>query len=639
MLKKEKGGAGRLKIKVLTAAGVLAIGGGAIAVSHEGLKTEKDYTILVYMVGSDLESSPEENQEEELEGAATADMQEMSATMKNAGLDEKVNVVVEVGGSRCWKDESLAGIQNARLTIDSQGIHVKEKLPNTDMGESRTVTEFINYAYETYPARNYYMVFWNHGNGPTDGYGYDVLHDGDSLTLAELYKAMEDAKLHDFKLIGFDACCMGNLETANVLYQYTDYMVASPACEDVDGWDYSWMEVLSEESVSAKDIGKRIVDTYADYYADFGVPNKMVTLSLYDMSKYGALSERIQKFDEELLAGADAESYKNLSAARNQLAGYYSGGGLNEDMELLDFEQLFTCLDTGMWAEYGMAECVDEFICHAAGISDSLCGISIYLPEKKGILLADDMYNYMSCRFDENYIKFVFNYAKTLDEELELNLNGIHTEYDEESATIQFQLDEELLDKISVAYIMTAFPLEDAEGFYLLSTDSDVTIQEEGSVTAVLDLKYFTIAGQVLSLIEQYNSDVCTRYLSPIMYNDKLCMMTIEVSMEDPDGRVVSIVPYNGGQRAEKEQYMLEEGASFSALHPVMSKDNEIILSEKMSDSLYQMEETVVLKEYDCILDFVDIQFDVCRYGLMIKDEGLGVHYSDLYGLKQDEQE
>lgn len=650
MLKKDRAGSVRKKIKIFAAAGALAVGGGTYAVSqaymekgpmrekvHEDSGAEKEHTVLVYMIGSDLESSQDAQEEEvQAEGAATADMMEMSAAMKNAGLDEKVNVVVEIGGSRCWKDKRLAGIQNARLTIDSDGIHVKEKLPDTDMGESKSVTEFINYACDTYPARNYYFVFWNHGNGPADGYGYDVLHNGSSLTLDELHKAIDDSRLKNFRLIGFDACCMGNLETANALHTYAEYMVASPACEDIDGWNYSWMEVLSGESVSGLDVGKTIVDTFADYYADFSAHKNMVTLSCYDMSKYEALSEGIQKFNGELLAGADGETYKHISADRSRVAGYDSGGGLNEEIELLDFEQFFTYLDAGMWQHYEMEKCVDDFICHAVGISDSLCGISIYLPGKKGDQLAEDMYHYMRCGFEENYIKFVFQYAKTLDQDLEINLNGIHKEYDEKSKTIQFQLDRELMDKMCAAYIMTAYPLDDEEGFYLLSTDSDVTIAEDGTATAILDKEYFSIAGQVLSLIEQSHSGICTRYLSPVMYHDRLCMMTIEVSDNEPDGRIVSIVPYDREQKAQKEQYVLEEGAAFCALHPVLSKNSEIILCEKMSDSLFQMEETVVLNDYDCILELKDIQFDACRYGLMIKDEGLNVHYSSLYQLKED---
>lgn len=105
-------------------------------------------------------------------------------------------------------------------------------------------------------------------------------------------------------------------------------------------------------------------------------------------------------------------------------------------------------------------------ICHVreaglrAIISEDMCGISIYLPGKSGMELAEEMFLYITCGYEENYLKFVYNYAKILDDELEINLEAVHTKYDEETRQIQFQINPGLADQIATTYIPTAYQSE-----------------------------------------------------------------------------------------------------------------------------------------------------------------------------------
>ena len=600
----------------------------------------KDYTLMLYIIGSDLESNRsdlesnrndlEGNPEEDIDveadgGAASRDMSEIIAAMKEYELDSTVNIVAEIGGTDRWMQENLSDVQTARVTIDSNGINVKEKLTDTNMGASSTLTKFIDYAYQNYPAQHYLMVFWDHGNGPANGYGYDVLHDGDSLTLKELSQSFQSASFHDFDLIGFDACCMGNIETVNALSEYADYLVASPACEDVNGWDYSWLEKLADENATSREIGNYIVDAFEAFYENLDNPNVVATLSCYDLTAYEELYTAVQKYNLDLIDRTDETLYEELNSSRNQIAGYYSGGGPNESMELLDFKQLYRTLGAENWETCGIELALEKFVCHTTIEDEAMCGISIYLPIKSDIFLAEHMLQYLNCQFDDNYLQFVYNYARMIDKDLEMDLSSLISEFDEESMEISFQVDAQLAAQVATVYVVTAFPMDDAQGYYLLSTDSDVQAIEDGTWQAILDRKYFAIADEVLCLMEQYSGEKRTDYLSPILYNGKICMMTIEVSMQNPDGRIVSIVPYSEDNFASKEQYVLEEGDTFAALYP--------ILTEEGIDTEYYMGDQVTLQDYDCELDLVDVNFGECVYGLMIKDKNLGVHYSELNGL------
>lgn len=593
----------------------------------------KDYTLMFYIIGSDLEcnrSDLEYNPEQDIDieadgGAASRDMSEMIAVMKEYELDNIVNVVAEIGGTARWMQENLSDVQAARVTIDSSGINVEEKLADTNMGESSTLTEFIDYAYQNYPAQHYLMIFWDHGNGPADGYGYDVLHDGDSLTLKELSQSFQSASFHDFDLIGFDACCMGNMETVNALSEYADYLVASPACEDINGWDYSWLEKLADGNATSREIGSYIVDTFETFYENLDSSNVVATLSCYDLTAYEELYAAVQEYNLDLIGRTNEAFYEALNSNRNRIAGYYSGGGPNESMELLDLKQFYRTLGTEMWETCGGELALEKFVCHTTIKDETMCGISIYLPVKSDRFLTEHMLQYLNCQFDDNYLKFVYNYARIIDKDLEMDLSGLTSKFDEESMEISFQIDAQLAAQVATVYVVTAFPMEDAQGYYLLSTDSDVQEIEKGTWQTVLDMKYFAIADEVLCLMEQYSGEERTDYLSPILYNGKICMMTVEVSMENPDGRIVSIVPYSENNLASKEQYVLKEGDNFAALYPILANEG--------TDSQYYMGDQVTLQDYDCELDLVDVDFGECVYGLMIKDKNLGVHYSELNEL------
>ena len=44
----------------------------------------------------------------------------------------------------------------------------------------------------------------------------------------------------------FDACLMGMIEVADVLSDYSDYMIASEEMEAGDGWDYSFLRQMTD---------------------------------------------------------------------------------------------------------------------------------------------------------------------------------------------------------------------------------------------------------------------------------------------------------------------------------------------------------------------------------------------------------
>ena len=226
--------------------------GGSKTGGKTAAKAVKDYTVMVYIVGSNLESRL---------GAATTDIGEM----KQAGIDfGKTNLLVYTGGSRRWVSD-IPNKYNSVLDLSTAGGSqiIAQTKESADMGMPQTLTEFINYCTALYPAKHYGLIFWD-----LWGYGSDELFGNDSLLLEELRRAMDASVFgpgRKLDWVGFDACLMGNLENAKLWKNYAQYLVASEELEPGRGWDYTCLEILNK-TTDAREITSRIVDAYGQYY-------------------------------------------------------------------------------------------------------------------------------------------------------------------------------------------------------------------------------------------------------------------------------------------------------------------------------------------------------------------------------------
>ena len=142
-------------------------------------------TVMVYMIGSDLEAKA---------GSGTKDLAEMAAS----GVDlEHVNLVVYAGGSPHWHNEAASSEEHRVLTLGAEGFTAVAATDPASMGGSECLTNFLNYAYTNYPADQYALILWDHGDGPVIGYGRDMLFDNDSLTLSEMEQALAASPFTD----------------------------------------------------------------------------------------------------------------------------------------------------------------------------------------------------------------------------------------------------------------------------------------------------------------------------------------------------------------------------------------------------------------------------------------------------------
>ncbi len=260
-------------------------------------------TIMVYMVGSDLESA---------HGAATLDLVEMENALSETG---EHNIAVCAGGASQWQNTLISGEEQSLLELRNGAFTVVDTLDSKNMGEAENLGSFISQCMEHYDTDLYSLILWNHGAGPVLGFGVDENYN-DIMSLTEMQSALENSVGKSGKKlewIGFDACLMSSLEICDAFQPYANYLIASQETEPGWGWNYEFLESLSQPDMNGARLGKEIIDTYMSYGEEiFEIsPNAYsdLTLSCLDLNKYEAAEKAFNDFFTETKGTLTPETF------------------------------------------------------------------------------------------------------------------------------------------------------------------------------------------------------------------------------------------------------------------------------------------------------------------------------------------
>ena len=333
------------------------------------------WTVFVYICGSDLESDG---------GMGTSDIDEMLS----ASTGDNVRFVIETGGANGWQNSEVDAGELQRFVIQNGDMEEVYSEPTKSMGDTATITDFLRWGVKEYPAEKMAVVFWNHGSGSINGVCFDELNDNDSLSLLELDGALYSIfpEMTDrFELIGFDACLMGSVETANVLASYSRYMVGSEEVEPGSGWDYTVIGDFlgSNPDASGADLGKAIADGFkaSNVAAD---DDEQTTLSVIDLGKLDSFLASFNSFAKSMYeAGSDTNTFSDM--VRNiETADNFGGNNKSEGYtNMVDLGGLIeACSDfTADYAGSAMSALNDCVLYKVSGSAHpDATGLSIYFP-------------------------------------------------------------------------------------------------------------------------------------------------------------------------------------------------------------------------------------------------------------------
>lgn len=224
-----------------------------------------EWTLMVY-VDADCD----------LEEPTLRDLEEMLA----AGSTPQVNVVALVDRAAKGEEEdgysnrAVANLPNwttAKLLYVEQGkLRELADWGEANLSDGATLRRFVETVRQAYPARRYGLVIGDHGAAwPGVAADDTAAQEADLLTPDELRKALEPALAGTpLDLIGFDACLMANLETAQTLAPVARTLVASEELEPGMGWEYTTpLRALARQpSLGGQELGRLIADAFRDSY-------------------------------------------------------------------------------------------------------------------------------------------------------------------------------------------------------------------------------------------------------------------------------------------------------------------------------------------------------------------------------------
>ena len=292
--------------------------------AHAEEDTTKKVTVMIYMCGADLELKS-------FAGTKTL------ASINSSGVNkDEINIVALLGGTSSWS----RGYDSSKLAILELGSRRPIEIGSMElhsMGDVDTLTNFLDYCHENYPAEKYDLIMWDHGGGPNQGVCFDMLFDNDSLSINELVSALANSSFADkgLDIIAFHTCLTSSIEYAANLASFANYMVATE--DSMYGLAYDWLKTLDTDGSSLVTASHIVDGTYElnEEVCKAQSAQEIVSVSAVDLSKVHAVVLAMDDFFKHVIPNTDSSEFIQVSQQRRDSRTFgitESGGSQNRDL-------------------------------------------------------------------------------------------------------------------------------------------------------------------------------------------------------------------------------------------------------------------------------------------------------------------
>ena len=639
----------------------------------KGIKKDT-WTVFVYLCGSDLETNG---------GAATTDLAEMVA----AHGSDQVSFVVETGGAKEWQGDVKSNRLQRYLVQDGSIMEVGHAKA-ADMGDPKTLSDFLSWGLANYPAEHMGVVLWDHGGGSVSGVCFDERNDYDALTLPELdasFAGINDVLWQKFDFVGFDACLMGTLETANVLASYADYMIASEETEPATGWEYSSiMEYLADHpSAGGADLGQALCDSYMKSLE--GSSAGWATLSTVELAQVDDLVQSFYRFSQEMYdSGTDQGTRAAMSRGIKRADNYGGNNWLEGYTNMVDVGGLVDACAQVTPSADDVKDSLDAAVTYQVRgkYHSDASGLAIYYPLSMGD--KEELTAFQQVAVNPSYLSYVDRLAhgategeeayddysddpwfeggfwewlfsdEELSEEEEQEVQEESEQYwsyvdghTGESALISFaeepqvdeegiywfQLDENGLENACVVSGLVYALTDDGADWYALGETYDVYGDwETGEFVDGFDGKWLSLPdGQSLCTYVVASDDDWILYTAPVMRNGKRTYLRMRQYLDDGSVEVEGTWDALGtGGSVDRGVEPLVRGDKIAPLYDAFSAD------ETHEESTYAGEEYVVGKRLE--VDYGLLYPGIYQYSFRIEDAFGDSITTDQVELEVDEK-
>ena len=566
------------------------------------------YTLMIYMCGSNLESDG---------GYASADIEEM---LKSTLADE-INVLIYTGGAKRWYDFGISSRTNQIYVIENHRLKlVRDNLGRENMASAKTLSDFLKFGKQNYPADHYALIMWDHGGGAVSGFGLDEnASKSDNLTIDEIKEAV-DSFGTKLEFVGFDACLMANMETAYALKDSAKYLIASEETEPGTGWNYIKLfnELSKDSSQSGATTGKTIVDSFIASNSSYRNPD--ATLSVMDLSKIENVYASLVSFMKEIKKDSfDKNKFNTFSKTVANSKAF--GEGKIDTIDLMDF-----ATKMNLSSSSSLVNAVNSAVSYnkTNQYVQNSNGMSVYIPNRnldnyekmlniyKKIGMGNDytsvltqyvnaiaggrqhsytVNNHSYSQSSSNYSDFSWfdlllsTRSMQLYEESKINVEELKVEDKGEYYSLHLsESDWENIVKVeSVAWY------DIGNGYLDMGADSYYTKDEEGDLKVEFDGTWLAISGDNIHYEVVERTDDYEKGLVPCLVNKERVNLVLYFDKENPDGEILGYEPdYDEVEEAlfERGLRKLKTGDKIDFIAPFYSYEGEIEDEFIINDSL-----------------------------------------------------
>jgi hypothetical protein len=278
-----------------------------------------EWTLLIYLNGNNsLDSFGPIN----LEQAETV------------GSTPQVNVVAE------WA--SLANGDTRRLLVTKSKDPTKvtspilQNLGKIDMGDYKTLEDFVQWGVTNFPAKHYMIDVWDHGSGWHAFRGsplkpMDISWDdntGHSISTEQLGEALSYAAGvigHKVDVYASDACLMAMAEVASEMGDSVSVYAGSQDLEPGAGWPYGdfLLAWTANPTAAPADVAGMLVKTYVKSYQGGSNGTDNVTFSAYNLDALSKLTDAVKSLGLAIQKLSKTEKAKVTQAITSSVSFTY----------------------------------------------------------------------------------------------------------------------------------------------------------------------------------------------------------------------------------------------------------------------------------------------------------------------------
>lgn len=256
-----------------------------------------EWTVLLYM-----------DADNNLEPAMMIDLMEAA----QVGSSESVKIFALIDRTKGYSSDRLLNLPDFSTAkfVEVQKGRLRQIADwgEVDMADPKTLERFVDEGLAQAKGKRVKLVMSNHGGGWLPGW-VDEDNGGEDMSQQEMAGALTGlARRHGrFEVLTFDACLMGNLETAYALRDTAKYLIASEELVPGLGFDYAagLGALAANPKMSTVEFGTQFCNAAYDFYAQAPVQwlrdqELLFTISLVDLGKIEGARDALMGLAKEL---------------------------------------------------------------------------------------------------------------------------------------------------------------------------------------------------------------------------------------------------------------------------------------------------------------------------------------------------